>query len=402
VPTVLIVCPTFLPHPVVAAHRMSALALELPRRGWKVHVATRWYGHDYHGQAVRASGDGPAIFYLDYNPLTRNGKEPTAVQPAITSKIASHILFPDPSSRSWKRLTEEALAVADECKPDIVLSSSPPHSIHLMAHSLSQELQVPWVADFRDPLVGDIRYYPSRFRFIRRRRLRRMLAGVYQSAAAVVHANRSAPSSQDILRTGRGFYLPNGYPPSLLHFLHQTAPPSDRFRIFASGVTDPQAVVVLVGEGAPHNGRVEIVMAGSSIRPEFNDLPCVRQLGQLSHDEVMWQIASSHAYLCALPRRRSAGLGTSTKLYEFLATGRPVLVVRPGMEDRRLLEQFEAGLIFDSPECLKGAGALGKLALGQGALPHLNLDRFRTMYARERFADNYARLLEGLLRSAAP
>jgi glycosyltransferase involved in cell wall biosynthesis len=43
---------------------------------------------------------------------------------------------------------------------DAVISSGPPHSMHLIALQLKKKLNIPWIADFRDPWTN-IDYYPE-------------------------------------------------------------------------------------------------------------------------------------------------------------------------------------------------------------------------------------------------
>ncbi|MBL0341650.1 MAG: glycosyltransferase [Bacteroidetes bacterium] len=43
-------------------------------------------------------------------------------------------------------------------KVDAIISTGPPHSMHLIANALSRKLKLPWIADFRDPWTN-IDYY---------------------------------------------------------------------------------------------------------------------------------------------------------------------------------------------------------------------------------------------------
>jgi hypothetical protein len=36
-------------------------------------------------------------------------------------------------------------------RPDVIITTGPPHSTHLIGQRLNKEFQIPWVADFRDP-----------------------------------------------------------------------------------------------------------------------------------------------------------------------------------------------------------------------------------------------------------
>src|ERR1019366_4297849 len=42
----------------------------------------------------------------------------------------------------------------------VIISTGPPHSMHLIALKLKQKLNLPWMADFRDPWTN-IDYYPE-------------------------------------------------------------------------------------------------------------------------------------------------------------------------------------------------------------------------------------------------
>ena len=50
-------------------------------------------------------------------------------------------------------------------KPDLILSSSPPPTVHLIARGLAKRHKLKWVADFRDPWTG-IHYYQRQSRFV--------------------------------------------------------------------------------------------------------------------------------------------------------------------------------------------------------------------------------------------
>ena len=41
--------------------------------------------------------------------------------------------------------------VIAENKFDAIISSGPPHSLHLIAKKLKEEFDIPWISDFRDP-----------------------------------------------------------------------------------------------------------------------------------------------------------------------------------------------------------------------------------------------------------
>ena len=63
----------------------------------------------------------------------------------------SRVLYTYASKRSLrKRLKEKDV--------DLIVSTGPPHSMHLIAKQMSSEFNIPWIADFRDPWTG-IEYF---------------------------------------------------------------------------------------------------------------------------------------------------------------------------------------------------------------------------------------------------
>jgi len=63
----------------------------------------------------------------------------------------SRILYAYTSKKTLrKRLKEKDI--------DLIISTGPPHSMHLIAKQMSSEFNIPWIADFRDPWTG-IEYF---------------------------------------------------------------------------------------------------------------------------------------------------------------------------------------------------------------------------------------------------
>jgi len=72
--------------------------------------------------------------------------------------IRSNFFIPDSrvlSTFSSKRMLRKRLKKDDI---DVIISTGPPHSMHLIAKTMSEEFNIPWIADFRDPWTG-IEYF---------------------------------------------------------------------------------------------------------------------------------------------------------------------------------------------------------------------------------------------------
>lgn len=65
--------------------------------------------------------------------------------------VRANFFIPD-ARKGWKRfMVKEGLKIIESEKPDIIFSTSPPHSLQLGAKQLAKRSSIPWVADLRDP-----------------------------------------------------------------------------------------------------------------------------------------------------------------------------------------------------------------------------------------------------------
>jgi glycosyltransferase involved in cell wall biosynthesis len=107
-----------------------------------------------------------------------------------------------------------ALRLARQEPFDAVLTSGPPHSVHLAGYAVHRLARLPWLADFRDPWT-DIHYYDALPRTLPARRLdARLERAVLRTASAVTTVS---PSWADLLarKSGRPVeVVPNGFDPA--------------------------------------------------------------------------------------------------------------------------------------------------------------------------------------------
>jgi len=83
-------------------------------------------------------------------------------RPGLAEKLSvwmrGNLFIPD-ARKYWIKPSVKFLRSYLKKNPvDVIISTGPPHSMHMIALPLSRELNVPWVADFRDPWTN-IDYY---------------------------------------------------------------------------------------------------------------------------------------------------------------------------------------------------------------------------------------------------
>lgn len=78
-------------------------------------------------------------------------KEPASLKEKLSQWIRANLFIPD-ARKGWRPfLIKEGLKIIAEEKPDVIFSTSPPHSLQLGAMALAQKSGLPWVCDLRDP-----------------------------------------------------------------------------------------------------------------------------------------------------------------------------------------------------------------------------------------------------------
>lgn len=384
-PRLLILSTTFYPDPVVGAVRMTQWARATPDFGWETEVLCRHYGYD--ATPERFAEDVHPETHLHYLGPKRSKPASGSAAPqaggwkGFAKDWLEKTLVPDVVLLSWRRLAAEAEEKVDSIRPDVILSSGPQHSIHWLGERLAKRVGAKWAADFRDPYLIDVRFQPQGWRkplwFLHKRFER----WVYDNADLTIHAiplhgrwaRRTYPD-----RKGPAEVLENGAPSGLAELAAQrlNEPPRQRLSLRSVGHLSPQAPALLA-EAIERLGRegidLEFRHAGR-VPATVDDLPTTAResmtfLGPVPHPEAIRLVAGADLLVAFLSEERSRVLGVSSKLFEFLATGRPVLAINPTRTDRMLLRREPGCEVLSRPGLDEVVGALRRMAEAARAKP---------------------------------
>jgi hypothetical protein len=329
---------------------------------------------------------------------------PRAVQRRLEAALARTVEGGLPS-KAWKTLAtwcawvpdrqvafvdgavEAGAALCGRRRPDVLFSSSPPHSLHLAAVRLKQRCGVPLVCDFRDPWSDNPeRRWPSA---LHRAHERRLEARVLR-AADLVLAN--TPGNALMLRRsfpwlpeGRVAVLPNGFDPARRAALSAAAPVprADGRRVvlytghvYAGGAPAFEALAALLARRPDLPARVLFRCVGSMDPPVARLCGPLERAGLLERapavpaGEVPALLASADALFYVVPPAGRHWI--PSKLYDYLLAGKPVLAVLPRGDAWDVLERAGAGVLLetDGPEDVAArlGDALERLLAGTLAL----------------------------------
>ncbi len=254
--------------------------------------------------------------------------------------LSDWLLLPD-SYAGWARRAR-GVAAARLARGDVsvVLSTSPPDSVHLAALPLARRLGLPWVADFRDPWIGlHFRRPPTAWHAARQRDLeRRVLAG----ADLVLAASRTHVDDLERDAGGRPrrvVHLPNGYEPDATAPLPPAPGDPLHFTLVFSGTLSlmPDVEVLfealhqLLAQRPEARRRIRVRLAGP-FDTDYEDRAVALGLkgiveftGPLAHGEA--RALQRAADLLLLWKPRGYRTMVPGKTYEYLDAGRPIVAL---------------------------------------------------------------------------
>ena len=244
---------------------------------------------------------------------------------------------------------------------DIVISSGPPHSLHLIGMALKEKLGIKWVADFRDPWTT-IHYHQS-LRLNKRaqkKHLKLESKVLNNSDLVVVTSARTKKEFQKITSVPIEV-ISNGY-----DILEKIEPNLDaQFSIAHIGSLltnrNPELLWEILSELKDENKvfskNLLIKLVGAVSEDVLESLAVFgltenyKTLGYVSHQEAI-QIQHDVQVLLLVemdsPETKSIIPG---KLFEYIAANRPILAIGPdGSDVERILKETNAGVYFTYTE----------------------------------------------------
>jgi glycosyltransferase involved in cell wall biosynthesis len=297
---------------------------------------------------------------------------------------------------------------------EAIISTGPPHSMHLIALKLKQQTGISWIADFRDPWT-DIDFY-DQLRLTRRsdRRHRLMEETVLKQADHVVVVGKTMGEK---FRESTGIQpevIPNGYDEP--DFLESGDPPdSNKFSIIHVGAMNRdrnhpvfwKALSDLARELPGLAGRLMIQLVG---KLDHSVLQSLKTHGleektvlkpYMDHRHIPVLLKSASVLYLPINRTPNARSIQTGKIFEYLAAGRPILGTGPVDGDAAsTLRECRAGIMLDFDD-LEGVKNTIREWYALYLDDRLHLDsRGTEAYTRKNLAGKYARILQSVSRSA--
>lgn len=228
---------------------------------------------------------------------------------------------------------------------DAIISTGPPHSMHLIARGLQRATGLPWIADFRDPWTGIDFYGQLSLTTWADRKHHRLERDVLTHADRVVTVSWSWAKDLEALGAKNVEVITNGF--DRADVPKETVAVDDRYSLVHIGSMSATRdlpglwkVLAAIAEKDPlfcerfvlrFVGPVDHSVVESATAAGLGGH--IERLGRVSHAVAMHEMQRARVLLLPInDTPNSAGI-LPGKLYEYLSVGRPILAIGPSGGD---------------------------------------------------------------------
>ena len=294
---------------------------------------------------------------------------------------------------------------------DAIISTGPPHSMHMIALGVSQKLNIPWIADFRDPWTNIDFYHQLRLSKWADKKHHRLEKKVIQTANKVVTVSWHWLDDLKELGAKDVEVITNGFDHE--DFSFDNLGLSKKFSITHIGSMNKDRNPVslwpvlreLCDELETFSDHLQIQFIGKTDHTIFEDIEkkglkkFVKNVTYMPHNEVIKELAKSQVLLLAVNDTPNVGGIVPGKIFEYMAVERPILAIGPPDADSgRIIKETNSGVILDFND-QKGIKQTIKSYFADYLKGDLKVDssKLYEKYSRKNLAKHYSEVLNEIV-----
>jgi glycosyltransferase involved in cell wall biosynthesis len=287
-------------------------------------------------------------------------KENTLLQSAMIW-VRGNFFIPD-ARKFWIKPSIAYLSdYIKQHKIDAVISTGPPHSMHLIAMGLKQKFNIPWIADFRDPWTQIDFYSQLKLSSFADAKHKKLENQVLTQANKVVTISPSCGKDLEKLGNRKVDIITNGFDTDDFKF-DANLKVSDGFMFHHTGALNkdrnPYTLWKVLGYLCKENPELkkDLVLKFTG-KTDAIVLESLKQQGldanfqkseYMPHSEIVKSMAQSPILLLPLNNTPNNAGVLSGKLFEYLAAKRPIFGVGlPNADAASILKETQAGVMVD-------------------------------------------------------
>jgi glycosyltransferase involved in cell wall biosynthesis len=347
---------------------------------------------------------------------------PEAGRKTIRS-LSSWYFLPD-NKKGWiNPAIEQGRKLISSGDIELIFSTAPPYSNHMIAAALGREFGLPVVMDFRDDWLGShLLNLPTA---MHRKKMKKLEADTLTRASLITAINSTMLASLEsrLVRPVRTEVLPQGYDPADFPGSVEEKLSSDteiravtginrrRFIITYNGIfygaqkayTFLNAIKALIESGTVEKRELRLVFQGGLDKDvlklidklDLNDI--TDNKGYIPHRESVKNLMESDLLWFTVGRQKNQEQVTTGKLFEYIGTGKPILGLVPEGEAADILKKYGAGFVADPDNLADVQQTLSGLLsmFRESVFPEPDLD-YAGNYNRVKIAGKLAALFDEL------
>jgi len=290
--------------------------------------------------------------------LMKSGNESSFLQ-KISIWIRGNFFIPD-ARKFWIKPSKKFLVkYCIENHIDAIVSTGPPHSMHMIAKGVSEKTNIPWIADFRDPWTNIDFFEDLHLSHIARAKHHKLEKEVLDSADSVIVISPTMKKEFAEITDTPISVITNGFDET--DFSNTEPISNSKFVISHVGMMTPtrnprilwQALNELKSENTHFAKNFDLQLIGkidSSIVDSIksnNVEDLVSVINYVPHSEIVRYQKGSNALLLIVNNTPNANLILTGKFFEYLAAERPIVCISPVKGDMsEILTASKAGSLF--------------------------------------------------------
>ncbi|MFD2528959.1 glycosyltransferase family 4 protein [Polaribacter marinaquae] len=275
------------------------------------------------------------------------------------SFIRGNFFIPDPKIFWVNSSVKYLQKIIDSSEIDVIISTGPPHSMHLIAQKLHQKNNLKWVADFRDPWSN--LYYNKDFNqlsFAKNKNIK-LEKSVLKNADCILTVSNTL--KREFLKTAKRVeVITNGFDDEVV--TKNIIRLDKKFTISYIGLLPKQSnptvlfkvLEKLCLQDSSFKNDLQINFIGDIVNDvkqdiqRFNLSENTTFLGYLPHHKAIEYQKKSQVLLLLIPNVLNNEGVLTGKLFEYLTAKRPILAIGPEKGDlATILEETNAGKIVN-------------------------------------------------------
>lgn len=290
-------------------------------------------------------------------------RQPKNWKQRLVMWIRGNAFIPDPRI-TWVRPSVRFLKRwLKEHPVDVIVSTGPPHSMHLIARKVARATGIPWIADFRDPWTKIFYFKHLHLSGWARRRHEKLEGQVLDEATAVVAVSPLVQEEFRSMTRTRVELITNGYDPD--DYARDDVRTDGCFNLTHTGLFaadgNPLALWKVLGDKVREDmefaRRLRLRLVGktdASVIEAIRAAGLSEQLVDLGYQDHRTAVREqTGASVLLLPLREEPEYRATLpgKLFEYLGARRPILGI--GQTDgamARVVAQARAGEVYDWPD----------------------------------------------------